>query len=70
MAEVLFALPSIPFFAMVVWEHISDRAPDAARRPLRIALRSAEEKTRCHKKAEFPSHDTLRFKENQLSGPT
>ena len=45
---------------------ISDRAPDAARRPLRIALRSAEEKTRCHKKAEFPGHDTLRFKKNQL----
>src|SRR5437867_7773955 len=46
---------------------VSDRAPDAARRPLRISLRSAEEKTRCHKKAEFPSHDTLRFKKNQLS---
>src|SRR5947199_7845110 len=41
---------------------VSDRAPDAARRPLRIALRSAEEKTRCHKKAEFPGHDTFRFR--------
>ena len=26
-SEVLFALPSIPFFAMVVWEHISQLHP-------------------------------------------
>ena len=40
---------------------VLDRSPDAARGPLRIALRSADEKAHCRKNAEFPHHETLLF---------